>query len=493
MNRKSIALLSAMSISALLITACGNSSSRNAEGTNPQASAAGSHGSGTPSPAIGESFQRGIVLQIDGEDYFMDGPLEDARRDLPGHSWVKLGPGLVWGRHVNTGPFGLPKWWSSDAEDGQHLFDVLGIVDEWTPEKAESYRALGFSHYHELVTVEGRTPHPSKVMWFQHIAQGSFTVDGGFKPWMRNEVTAGLVPDFMPNAHVPYPHRETYLYIGCVDVGGKDPDFMLVVGADPNDPKTYGKIVHREDMPKLGDELHHYGFNVTQTRMIVPGLFSGRIHVLDIATDPARPTLIDYHEDLTPNSGYTTPHTVIGMPDGGYVLSMIGSNTDTTAPGGLVKLDANARVEGHFGPGPNRDSSEAPPKFMYDLGINPLRNRMITTAFGLPANIGGGINVAGLGDELYVWDFKKREVLQVENLGPGTGPLEVRWLEEPGAPVGFTNAPGTSQIWRWKDLDLDGTYEFEVAIQLPEGSVPTDILLSHDDSISTCPTGWAAT
>src|SRR5690606_37949403 len=87
----------------------------------------------------------------------------------------------------------------------------------------------------------------------------------------------------------------------------------------------------------------------------------------------------------------------------------------------------------------------------------------------------------GLGDEVYVWDFKERTVLQVVELGPNTGALEVRWLHEMGSTIGFTNAPGTSEIWRWHDLDLDGHYEFDLAITLPPGSVPTDILLSADD------------
>jgi selenium-binding protein 1 len=106
---------------------------------------------------------------------------------------------------------------------------------------------------------------------------------------------------------------------------------------------------------------------------------------------------------------------------------------------------------------------------------------MITTTFGLPKDVGPMANPAGLGNEVYVWDYKERKVLQTVDLGPQTGALEVRWLEEPGSTIGFTNTPGTSEIWRWHDMDLDGVYEFEVAIELPDGSVPTDMLISSDD------------
>ena len=38
------------------------------------------------------------------------------------------------------------------------------------------------------------------------------------------------------------------------------PDFIAVVDVDPNSP-SYGEIVHRTEMPNVGDELHHFGWN----------------------------------------------------------------------------------------------------------------------------------------------------------------------------------------------------------------------------------------
>jgi selenium-binding protein 1 len=440
--------------------------------------------SGDPNPAEPDAsveYRRGLIYELDGAEYYLDGALENGARDIAGHEWSLRPDGTVDGRHFNTGPFGMPKWWSSDAEDGQLLYNIHGIIDTWSEAKASDYHAQGYVHYHKLVTVEGRQPHPTKVMWAKHTAVASFTLDGGPMPWHAHAVTPGVDFEFMHNHHFPYPPRERLLYVGCVDVGGQDPDFMLVVGADPEDTETYGKIVHRVDMPDIGDEIHHYGFNVFQTHLLVPGLFSGRLHLLDIETDPARPALLTTHAKLIEDSGYAVPHTVIGMPDGGYLISMIGNALDPAGPGGLVLLDEDAQVVGPFGPAAERAAGGAPPHYMYDVGINLLRNRMITTTFGLPKDVGAMANPAGLGNEVYVWDYKERRVLQTVDLGPQTGALEVRWLEEPGSTIGFTNAPGTSQIWRWHDVDLDGVYEFEVAIELPEGSVPTDMLISSDD------------
>ena len=440
-----------------------------------------SGGSNSSDPDASIEYSRGLVYHLDGQDYFLDGPMENGARDIAGHDWSLRPDGTVDGRHFNTGPFGMPRWWSSDAEDGQLLYRIHGIIDTWSDQKAHEYHELGYVHYHELVTVEGRTRHPTKIMWTKHTAVGSFTFDGGPMPWHAHPVTPGVDFDFMHNHHFPYPPREQLLYVGCVDMGGEDPDFMLVVGANPDDPETYGQIVHRTDLPELGDEIHHYGFNVLQTRMLVPGLFSGRLHLLDIATDPARPSLLAVNDRLLEDSGYVVPHTVIGMPDGGYLVSMIGNGLDPAGPGGLVLLNEDAEVVETFGPAAARSPADAPPFYMYDAGINLLRNRMITTTFGLPKDVGESLNPAGLGNEVYVWDYQERKVLQTVDLGPQTGALEVRWLGDPGSTIGFTNAPGTSEIWRWHDVDLDGVYEFEVAITLPEGSVPTDMLISHDD------------
>jgi selenium-binding protein 1 len=184
------------------------------------------------------------------------------------------------------------------------------------------------------------------------------------------------------------PH-EKFLYVGTVDKGGKDPDFLTVVGVDPSDRSTYGKIVHRTDMLQIGDELHHFGYNHDHSKLMVPGLFSGRIYILDVS-DHMRPAVESVREDLTKRSGYTVPHTVIGLENGNNLVSMIGANSDTTAPGGLVEINAETgKFVRTFGPRSNRDWNKEGPKYMYDMGVKVELNRMITTSFGLPKNTKG--------------------------------------------------------------------------------------------------------
>ena len=158
-------------------------------------------------PVSADGFTHGIVINVDDVDYYMAGPPDapGGARDVPGHYWVQAGPDKVVGKHYNTGPFGAPQWWSSDAADGEFLFKVDGIIDTWTPQKAEEYAARGYVHYHELVTVENGNLHPTKVVWFKHTARTSFTLDGGPHPPKPGIVmTPGVADNFLPNWFNPY-------------------------------------------------------------------------------------------------------------------------------------------------------------------------------------------------------------------------------------------------------------------------------------------------
>jgi selenium-binding protein 1 len=159
------------------------------------------------SPAAADEFTHGIVITVDGEDYYLEGPPDGpgGSRDIPGHYWVMAGPNQLVGKHFNTGPFGAPQWWSSDAPDGSLLYKVHAIIDTWTKEKAISYAERGYVHYHELVRVSDGTLHPSKVVWLRHTAVTSFTLDGGPHPEFSHAVSPGVDFEFIPNGMTPYP------------------------------------------------------------------------------------------------------------------------------------------------------------------------------------------------------------------------------------------------------------------------------------------------
>src|SRR5688500_16031720 len=203
--------------------------------------------------------------------------------------------------------------------------------------------------------------------------------------------------------------HERYLYVATLGKSASDPDFVAVVGADPEE-EDFGQVVNRVDMPNVGDELHHFGYSTDQSRLIVPGLFSNRIHVFDIGSDGSTMTLGAVNEDLVTDSGYAVPHGVMAM-HGRVLAPMIGAATDTTQPGGIVEIDdRTGEFVDYFGPGPEREPGAAGPTYMYDFAMTPDAELAISTTFGSPALCAAGIDPTCLGDEVAVWDVRTEEV-----------------------------------------------------------------------------------
>ena len=197
-----------------------------------------------------QDFQHGIMIDLDGEYYYLAGPPDgpDGATDIPGHSWISVGNDQLMGRHYNTGPFDAASWWATGEEDGILLYSVHGIIDMWTPEKAEFYQSRGFVHYHELVSVDDGQEHPSKVLWLRHFGATNFYFDGGPHPELAHDVSRGIDRDFIPNWSMPYggsPKRdasnEINILPGNLDLISNYPNpfnartnisFNLVNGAD---------------------------------------------------------------------------------------------------------------------------------------------------------------------------------------------------------------------------------------------------------------------
>jgi selenium-binding protein 1 len=99
--------------------------------------------------------------------------------------------------------------------------------------------------------------------------------------------------------------------LGYVAVFNPEPkngrhDAMCVLDLDPTSP-TYSQIVGRTEMPGVGDELHHFGWNacsaalcpyspphphVERRYLMVPSLRSSRIHILDTKPDRLAPKIV---------------------------------------------------------------------------------------------------------------------------------------------------------------------------------------------------------
>ncbi len=69
-------------------------------------------------------------------------------------------------------------------------------------------------------------------------------------------------------------------------------------------------------MTKLikGGEAHHMGFTDDRRFLWAGGLAEAKIHVFDIATDPAKPRLAHTIADMAERTGHLGPHTYYALP-----------------------------------------------------------------------------------------------------------------------------------------------------------------------------------
>jgi methanethiol oxidase len=280
---------------------------------------------------------------------------------------------------------------------------------------------------------------------------------------------ARLTPDptFYPSpkAAMQAP-REELAYVVTLNTNGQQPDALCTLDVNPNSP-TYGQTLSRTDMPNTGDELHHFGWNacssalcptaphphVERRYLIVPGLRSRRIHVLDTKPDPQTPKIVKVIEpdEVARKTGYTRPHTTHCGPDGIY-MNALGSPTGD-GPGGLFVLDhENFNVKGAW------ESERGPQYLAYDFWWHLGHDTLITSEWGTPNMVEGGVNpdlFGKYGHQLHVWDLRSRRHRQSIDLGAEQQMvLELRPSHDPNKTYGFVNtvvslADLSSSIWTW--------------------------------------------
>ena len=292
--------------------------------------------------------------------------------------------------------------------------------------------------------------------------------------------------------------RETLAYVTTTYAGTglKQPDALVTVDLDPAS-KTYSQVVHRVPMPGLGDELHHFGWNACASchgtgerrYLIVPGLVSGRIHVVDTA-DPRKPTLHKVIEpaEIVDRAKLTGPHTVHCLADGTIVVSMLG-DAEGNAPGGFLHLDRDFKVLGRW------EASLDGMRYNYDFWPQPRQNVMVSSEWAALNTVRPGfklddVKAGRYGHHLHFWDWETRKITQSIDLGAdGQIPLEVRFHHNPNSTHGFVGAALSSAIWHWSKVG--GAWKADKIIQVEPQPAPgwdfpvpgliTDIVLSLDD------------
>ena len=293
---------------------------------------------------------------------------------------------------------------------------------------------------------------------------------------------------------------ETLAYVPVIYAGStiEHPDLLATIDVDP-DSKTYGEVIHRLEMPIIGDELHHFGWNAcsschgkegsSRRFIVLPGISSSRIHIVD-TEDPRKPKM---HKVVDPKElkkvNLSAPHTVHCLADGTIMISCLG-DAEGNGPGGFATMNDKFEVTGRW----EKDATGM--KFNYDFWYQPRHNVMISSEWGAPNTVSQGFKPQDVADgkygrQLHFWDWKEKTIKQTIDLGEeGMIPLEVRYHHDPASEHGYVGAALSSTMWhfhkdgdKWaadKVISVDPVKDIE-GWDMPVPGLITDLVLSMDD------------
>ena len=287
---------------------------------------------------------------------------------------------------------------------------------------------------------------------------------------------------------------EKLAFVAMLTTGNSNHKDALGVVDTDRDSSTYGKIVGKVDMPHGDNELHHFGWNACSSclcpyaphphmerrYLIVPGINSSRIHIIDIKPDPKHPKIVKViePEEFTARTGYTAPHTIHCGPDGIYG-SALGS-ADGEGPGGIFVMDPESfDVLGKW------EVNRGPQRLAYDFWWHLGYDTMVTSEWGTPNMVKHGINPdillkGGYGHALHLWDLRKRRHLQALDLGSEQQMvLELRPAHDPTRSYGFAGVVVSlkdlsASVWVWSQQN--GSWGVKKIIEIPAEPAEPDKL-----------------
>lgn len=288
------------------------------------------------------------------------------------------------------------------------------------------------------------------------------------------------------------------------------PDALGVVDVRRGSP-TFGELVGRLDMPNPDNELHHFGWNacsshlcpwaphahVERRYLVVPGLRSSRIHVVDTKPDPKSPKLVKViePEEVAAKTGYSAPHTVHCGPDGVYVSALgsangrsggdgSGNGLGEDGPGGMFTLDHDTfEIRGAW------EADRGSQYFQYDFWWHLGYDKMVSSEWGTPSMFLDGLIPEAIlggqyGHRLHLWDLRKRRHEKVLDLGSQYQMVfELRPAHDPKKAYGFfgvviSTEDLSSSIWMWyRDGEGAGAeWKIKKLIDIPaEPASPEDL------------------
>jgi selenium-binding protein 1 len=275
--------------------------------------------------------------------------------------------------------------------------------------------------------------------------------------------------------------QEDFVYVWTLGIEGlgDGSDKLVTIGANPA-RDDYGKLVSSVSVGGR-HEAHHGGFSDDRRTFWAGGLDDSVIYLFDVATDPAKPSLVKTITDFQEKTGGVVgPHGFYALP--GRMLISALSSADGSGKTALVEYNNEGEfIRTIWMP------EDAP--YGYDARIKAELNRMLTSSFTGRNNymrklgdlLGDAEAMKNFGHTMVVWDYHARKPLQTLAV-PGA-PLEIRWALRPDHHYAFTSSALTSKLWGIFRRD-DGSFE---AVELADigdpakTPLPVDISLSADD------------
>ena len=262
-----------------------------------------------------------------------------------------------------------------------------------------------------------------------------------------------------------------YLYLFCVEADARDNDSVATidVGADS---LTYGTITFALDLGPMRNETQHWGYTDDRTRIWAGGLGSGRIWLLDVATDPARLWVERILADVPKMTGLSGPHAYHALP-GRMLLTFLGAERGGLL-GGMAEFTNDGRLIRTF-----PDPGDAPERRRRgrEAGAGPDGHQWLTPGRNYikpPAKMDFKDLVKRW------WPGASRPANRSRAAKAGDAPPEVRWSLKPGADHGFTTCAHDNSLWLFKGKrDRSVSYEFRKVADT--AAMPADIRQSPDD------------
>ena len=323
------------------------------------------------------------------------------------------------------------------------------------------------------------------------------------RPWRALALAASLTPLLaatlapLPAAadetcNSPYISRliegqEDYVYVWTLGVEGlgDGSDKLVTVDVNPKS-KRYGRVIHQVSVGSRG-EAHHMGFTDDRRQLWAGGLADDRIHVFDIASDPARPRLVKTIADLGKRSGYLGPHTFYALP-GRMLVQALSNHQDRGGTTGMALYNNRGEFITSYAMPRQGQNALGGDGYGYDLAVNARLNVLLTSSFTGADNylrpladvVADPEAMKRFGNTMVLWDLKAMQPKQVFEV-PGA-PLEIRWSLHQGDNWAITATALTSRLWLVKQ-DGQGHWQAkEVATigdpaQIP---LPVDISIRRD-------------